>query len=275
MTLRSSVSDPNQPSATAIPDSKTSDYESGDSTPGPLWSIAAFFVKTWWLWTVIVCLAALSFPYLFPHWADNYKKELSELGVAGNTARFVRNAQDVDWKKAFSNMNIRYLKLVGTGKHPEFQKTPGLKEGAWYTGQGFIMKSYVTERDFIKHETGEIVDPVPDSLLPATEIEQGDAAEYCQAQGGRLPTWEELSFAAWFAFTKSWQGATGNWLKPNLEFKITPEYSLWTSSPEGKSFLTRDNFRVFTKGKKDSLFIDDGDESSKIGFLCIKDEAKK
>lgn len=272
MTTRTTVSEANEPSVVAAPNSSTSDYESVDDTAGPVFSIISLFVKAWWLWVLIIGAAALSFPYLFPSWAENYKKELQEMGTAANTTLFIKNAKDVNWNKAFSSMNLEYLKLVGTGRHPQFKETPGLAEGTWYTSNGFIMKSYVTEKDFIKYATGENLEGFGDNLSPATEIEQGDAAEYCQSQGGRLPTWKELSLASWFAFTKKWQGKTGDFLKPNLKFEITSKYSLWTSSPEGDGFYTRDNFRIFTRGKKDNRFEDDGVESATISFLCIKDE---
>lgn len=275
--MRTSVDDPNSAPETTTATCNVSDFQAVDNTPGILMTLWSLLVKIWWVLFIVFGLAAIAFPYLFPQWAENYKEQLSEMGIAANTGKFIKNVRQVDWKNAFDKVNFDNLRLVGTGLHPQFDSTPGLKIGTWYTGQIFIMKSYVREYGWFKYSEGMDEQEELGEIMksPATEIDQADAEAYCQAQGGRLPSWEELNLAYYFAFTKKWQGRTGNFLKPNLIFKINDKYSLWTNTAQGKGYLQGDNFRIFTPGAVGERYEDDGFESVKLSFLCAKDEVKK
>lgn len=274
--MRTSVDDPNNPPEIVTTSGDISDYQAVDNTPG-MWSVIwGLIIKLWWIVFIVLGLAAIVLPYLFPQWAESYKKQLSEMGIAANTNQFIRNARAVNWKDAFDKVNFDNLRLVGTGRHKQFKVMPGLKNGAWYTGQVFMMKGYVSEADWFKYSEGMDEEEVNQMMLvPVTEVDQADAQSYCQAQGGRLPSWEELSLAYYFAFTKNWQGKTGEFLKPNLIFEIDNKHALWTNTAEGSGFLKGDNFRIFTPGLADERYEDDGFESAKISFLCVKDEVKK
>lgn len=274
--MRTSVNDPASPVETTTQAGNISDYQAVDDTPGIFMTLWGLFVKLWWTVFIVLGIAAMTFPYLFPQWAENYKEQLAEMGIAANTNKFIKNARQVNWKDAFDKVNLDNLILVGTGRHWQFKATPGLKAATWYTGQIFIMKGYVNEYNWFKHSEG-LDDPEMKISMssPATDIDQADAAEYCQTQGGRLPTWKELDLAYYFAFTKKWQKSTGNFLKPNLIFEVNKKISLWTNTVQGAGMLKGDNFRIFTPGLNDARFEDDGYESVKLGFLCVKDEAKK
>jgi len=269
--MRTSVNDPNTPDVGVTSSNTMSDYASVDDTPGALLSLGGFGMKIIYAFTIVFGVAALSFPYLFPRWAENYKKQLSEMGTVANTGKFFKNAHDVDWKAAFSKQNLKSLMLVGTGRHPQLKANPGLKAGVWFTGEVFIMKDYVTEKDFIKFKEGISIDNVPDSLTPATNVDFASASVFCKVKGGRIPTWEEISYAYWLVFTKKWQGKTGDFFKPNLRLSINKKYSVWTSTAQGDGYATRDNFRIFTPGKEDSRYEDDSFDASNLGFICVKD----
>lgn len=277
MTLRTSVNDPNnsldtnQCGATG----NISDFQTVDNTPGFWMIIFSTLFKIFWVAILVLGIASIVLPYLFPQWAEKYRQELEEMGIAANTGRFIKNAASVDWKDAFNKVNFDNLRFVGTGRHPELKANPGLKKAVWYTGQTFIMKGYVLEYDWLKATEDFEGEKVADLLLPATDMNQAQASAYCENQDGRLPTYDELGLAYYLAFTKNWQGKTGRFLKPNLVFKINPQISLWTSTAQGEGFLTRDNFRIFTGGLKNQRYEDDGFESEAIGFLCVKNEAAK
>lgn len=274
--MRASVDDPNDTIETTPTSSSVSDFQAVDNTPGILMTLWSLLVKIWWIAFIIFGLAAIAFPYLFPQWSENYKNQLSEMGIAANTAKFIKNARQVNWKDAFNKVNLDNLRLVGTGLHSQFDLTPGLKNGSWYTGQVFIMKDYVKEGDWLRYYYSKLEqEDEADMLSPVTEIDHSNAADYCRSQNGRLPSWDELNLAYYFAFTKKWQGNTGNFLKPNLVFKIDSKHSLWTNTAQGKGFLRRDNFRIFTPGAADEHYEDNGFESIKLSFLCVKDEDKK
>jgi hypothetical protein len=195
------------------------------------------------------------------------------MGIAANTGRFLKNAQKVDWKEAFNKANLKNLKLVGTGRHPRFKKEPGLRDQYWYAGKFFIMKSYVSEGEWLRFFDEKIKGKF--NHMPATYIEHFDAARYCDSQKGRLPTYEELEIAYKIAFNKKWQKAVGDILKPNLILGIHGQYSLWTSTPEGDGFYNGDNFRLFTPGINDEHYKDDGFSDATLSFLCVKDETAR
>lgn len=197
------------------------------------------------------------------------------MGIAADTNKFVKNAREIDWKSAFNKVNFENLRFVGTGRHPQFKAQPGLKNGAWYTGQVFIMKGYVREIDWLRLADDYKGEAFEGMLSPATEVDHSQATAYCEENGGRLPSYEEISLAYHFAFTKKWQAKVGNFLKPNLALKINGQHSLWTNTVEGAGYLKGDNFRIFTPGANTERYEDNGFESAQLSFLCVKDEIKK
>jgi hypothetical protein len=273
MSLRESVSDPQtSPDTTCC--GGMSDYQAVDSTPGLFMSLVYFVMKIWWLVFIIFGLAALSFPYLFPDWAQKYKAPLREMGIAANTGKFLENTGKVDWSEAFSSENLKNLFLVGTGSHAQFKRDKNLsKENFWYTGDVFIMKRYVTDFEYIRHKDN-IFKVDGEMVFPASEVDHDEASEYCHAQGGRLPSHLELAKAYHFATTKAWQGKTGNLIKPNLTLDIHQEYSLWTATPQSDGFFEGDNFLVFTPKIDEFYYEDNGYSSESLSFLCVVDEIK-
>ena len=109
--MRTSINDP-YASEDAYSGTDIGDFQAVDNTSGVFVTLVNLFIKMLWLLVVILGLAALSFPYLFPDWAQNYKKELQEMGIAANTGRFLKNAKKVDWKAAFSEVNLANLYLI-------------------------------------------------------------------------------------------------------------------------------------------------------------------
>jgi hypothetical protein len=273
--MRTSVNDPLTPETATAGAGDISDFQAVDDTPSVWSSLFSFLWKLLWVVIGIVTIMTVTFPYLFPQWADEYQNTLKELRIAADTPKFLKNAKSVDWKEAFTRTNFDNLRYVGTGLHPQFRANPGLKPTTWYTGQVFIMKRYVTTRDWLVYTKSNFESDAVNIDEPMTDIDQADAAEYCRNQGGRLPTWRELDLAYYFKFTRKWQGKTGRILKPNLVFNITPEYSLWTGSAQGDGYYESDNFRIFNPGLKEPIYYDDGHEAENLGFLCVKDEIRK
>lgn len=136
----------------------------------------------------------------------------------------------------------------------------------------FIMKEPVPYYAYLNFLTdSKTYKPEGDGLLPASNVEYDDARLYCASIGGRIPTLPEMVRAYRLAFTKAWQGATGNFLKPNLVFRVSPEYSLWTSTSEDTSYLGGDNFAVYTPGADSVVYEDDGYNDRNLSFLCAMD----
>ncbi len=271
---RTSVDDPAQAPPAPAECYGMSDFEAVDNTPGLFMTLFSFFIKIWWILFVFFGLCALSFPYLFPDWSTQYRKQLSEMGIAANTGKFIKNAAKIDWKSAFNAISLRNLRLVGTGFHPQFNTDENLEKNYWYTGEVFMMKRYVTDLEYRRFSENifKLPDAEDDMLYPATGIEHGEALEYCRARGGRLPTWEELRRAQHLADTRQWQGKTGDFIKPNLEFSVWKDYALWTNTPEGDGFFSVDNFAIFMIGGKEVVYEDDGYEYDNLGFLCAINE---
>lgn len=276
---RTSINDPDQSPPASAECCGMSDFEAVDNTSGTVMTLFSFLTKFLWGVIILLGLCALSFPYLFPDWSTQYRKQLSEMGIAANTGRFFKNASEVDWKSAFNALSLRSLRLVGTGFHPQFNKddnltNENLEKNYWYTGEVFIMKRYVTDLEYRRFSENifKLPDAEDDMLYPATGIEHGEALEYCSARGGRLPTWEELRRALHLADTREWQGRTGSFIKPNLEFSVWKDYALWTGTPEGDGFFDGDNFMIFNVENDNITYEDDGYQDDKLSFLCAIDE---
>lgn len=279
MGLRESVSDPYASSDGAACCGGMGDYQAVDGTPGWFMNLLSFFVKIWWIFFVILGLAALSFPYLFPDWAQKYRAPLAEMGIAANTGKFIENTGKVDWGEALSGENLKNLFLVGTGSHKQFKSDRFLTVGEdgqknfWFTGDVFMMKTYVNAPEYIRHRDN-IFKIEGDMIFPANAVDHDDAVEYCAAHGGRLPFYRELAKAWHLAGTKEWQGKTGNFIKPNLRLDIHQEFSLWTATAESEGFFAGDNFMVFVPGIEESYYEDNGYSSESLGFLCVVDEVR-
>jgi len=277
--MRDSILAANNPlEAEAATTTTISDAQAVDDTPGGISVLFNLFIRVLWILTVSIGLCAISFPYFFPQWADENKDALKDLSIAVNTSHFIQTAKSVDWDKAFSKISLENLRYVGTGMHPLLRNNPGLKSGTFYNGKGFIMKTYVLQGEFLKFigdlEKDAILEL--DLLKPVTDVDHGDAQAYCQAQGGRLPYAEEIDLSLYWAkrFSKE-KGGIITWLKPNLEFHITPKFALWTLDRQGDDYMTRDNFLAYTPGAIEHKFRDDGDDSENLSFLCFLPESKK
>lgn len=275
MTLRSGVDQPCEPTDdAACRGDKTSDYKSVDSSGG-FWSGLSLFMKLVWLAMIVCGIAAFVTPYLFPQWAENYKTELSSMQIAADTGGFFKNAASINWKDALSKENKETLLLVGTGRHKDF-KTNEKLENYWYMGKGlFVMKDYVSEPDYLRYSENihDVTDE--DMIYPATDVEQHEAAAYCQSQGGRLPSLRELQRAEYFDNVTTGQGKTGAFLRSNLILNVSPEYSLWTSTLEGDGFFSGDNYAVYTRELDIVLYEDDDYNDEKLSFVCVIPETKK
>jgi hypothetical protein len=277
--MRDSVLAANNPlEAEAATTTTISDAQAGDDTPGGVSVLFNLFIRVLWVLTLLVGLCAISFPYFFPQWADDNKDALKDLSIAVNTSHFIQTAKSVDWERAFSKVSLESLRYVGTGMHPVLRKNPGLKEGTFYNGKGFMMKTYVREGEFLKFAGDIPKDRVLEVglLQPAVDVEHDDAQAYCQAQGGRLPYAEEIDLSLYWAkrFSKK-KGGIITWLKPNLAFHITPKFALWTLDRQGDDYTTRDNFLAYVPGASKHEFRDDGDDSENLSFLCFLPERKK
>lgn len=251
-----------------------SDYQAVDNAKS-FWSgVFALLFKVLWVLMILLGMAAFCFPYLFPRWSENYRKELSEMTIAANTGGFFKNAVKVDWSEAFNEVNLESLFLVGTGRHSQFKTDKSLKN-YWYMGdEVFIMKTYVTELEFKQYADNIHTLPDGEIIFPAVNIDHDEASEYCLAQGARLPTMTEIIKALHFADIKDMQGDAGGFLRPNLEFFVHPEIDLWTSTPKDDSFFSGDNYLIIKVGKKNYADEDNGYSHEYLGFICAKDAVK-
>jgi len=252
--------------------STVDDSESVDNTRGILWNIFTLVLRIWWVWFILITALAFSFPYIFPDFAKENFKELQEIRIAGNTPLFFQNVKKIKWEDALTSESLERLTKVGTGRHPVFKDKPELKEHWFYIGNNtLMMKDYVPQWSFDGGRTES--DHKPDILFPATDIEYSEAAAYCASSGQDygLPTYAELELAYAFMLANRSQGKMGALLKPNLELNIHPDYPLWTSTPEADGFWSGDNRRIFDPGDPNSQrFEDDGFNSEKLSFLCIR-----
>jgi hypothetical protein len=254
---------------------RVSDYQAVDDAKS-FWSgVLTLLWRVLWVIMIMIGLAAFCFPYLFPRWSEDYRKELDELTIAANTGGFFKNAVRIDWKEAFNEANLESLLLVGTGRHAEFKTDKSLRN-YWYTGDGvFIMKTYVTELEFKRYADNVHTLPDGEIIFPITNVDHDEASEYCQAQGGRLPSMTEIIKSLHFADIKNMQGDAGDFLRPNLVFEVHPEIDLWTSTPKDDTFFSGDNYLIVQVGKKNYIDEDNGYSGDSLGFLCAKDAIDK
>lgn len=278
MTLRKSVhesfSDPGYGGGA----DDVSDFQAVDQTQGFALRLIGVCVRLWWIFIIVIGLAAVSFPYLFPQWAKSYQDELKGISSATDTSKLLRNIARVDWRRAFTRRNLENLKYVGTGLHPVFGDDPALKEKWFYSGQVLIMKTYVSDYDMMSSRERRVWNAKGGLKFPAIGVEHGEAAEYCASlgTGTRLPTYRELSIAYLLSLEKEGQGAVGKALKPNLDLKLFESKALWTTDRQPSSgwlsgLGSGDNFRVFVPGGIDrEIYKDDGFESHELSFLCVR-----
>ncbi|MFH2131594.1 MAG: SUMF1/EgtB/PvdO family nonheme iron enzyme [bacterium] len=279
MALRDTIDGPVEDTVDDIR-ADVSNAQAVDETPGRVWTVIKASLFICFILAVVIFGAANIMKQAFPEWAKRNSRQLSGIEMK-TSVEIVKNAAKVPWFSAFKKKNIKDLRYVGTGLHPDYHANPAFKKKFFYQGTVHMMKDYVMDVDMMPAAERARLNEQGGLNFPAIGVDHSEAALYCKSlgEGYRLPTYSELE-AAYKLITEQKEQKVRGRFKPNLALTVYETKDQWTSTiqpSEGwfSRFRNDDNYQIFSIKSDGVRYEDDGYDDESVSFRCVKEPSKK